>query len=33
MPTIVETKGTMKEDDIEALRQLAKEMAASIKGA
>ncbi|MFR4808548.1 MAG: FprA family A-type flavoprotein, partial [Peptostreptococcus anaerobius] len=33
MPTIVETRGTMKEDDIEALRQLAKEMAASIKGA
>lgn len=30
-PTIVETKGTMKEDDIESLKQLAKEMAQLVK--
>ena len=30
-PTIVETKGTMKEDDIESLRALAKEIAQLVR--
>src|SRR3712207_666014 len=33
LPTVIETKGTMKDEDLESLRQLAKEMAAAIKGA
>ena len=31
LPTIVETKGTAKDEDIEALRQLAKEMAQALR--
>lgn len=31
LPTIVETKGTAKDEDIEGLRQMAKEMAESLK--
>ena len=31
VPTVVETKGTMKEDDVEGLKKMAKEMAGLLK--